>query len=246
MVVTGTSHNPASHHNRGTIVTTTYQCKGCERIFEGADPIQLAPGNTVYPKCPAVNEFDEQARAGVDYNDYGSWLAAQTAIDDFSRGHLVGLSVVTTAAASKPLGVWGAPNKAALVADTPEQAKARAAQAKVDAYNAARRREAEQIDTDARKLMQRMETAFASGGGGKSANFPKDLEYGTKDNGSQVSAPEAVILRAGALWGAQGARYNYRAPACKKLWHVRMANFEKLIVAGDASGGKHKFHVVPS
>ncbi|CAN5917323.1 hypothetical protein BH11PSE8_BH11PSE8_27450 [soil metagenome] len=232
-------------------MTTTYQCQGCQRVFEGMDPIQLAPGNTVYPKCPAVTEFDEQARAGVNYNDYGSWLKAQTAIDDFNSGHVVGLSVVIAAAAAaavpaKPLGVWGATNKAALVADTPEQAKARAAQGKIDAYNAARRREAEQLDTAARKLMQRMETAFASGGGGKSANFPNDLEYGTKDNGSQFSAPEAVVLRAGVLWGAQGGRYNYRAPAFKALWQVRMANFEKLIVTGDASQGKHNFHVVPT
>lgn len=239
-------------------MTTQYQCHGCGSKFSGINPVVFGEfAEPVYPTCPNGIQI---------FVGKGPWDPAAI-LSANARDHPVSLAVTktaTAAAASAPAGpipvpyptlgaapppaqpaagAWGQPR--VLVADTPQQALQRKRQAALDKIASNRRRAEEQANTDAQRLVNNMELAIGKKDGSVSSNFPKDLQYGTKDSGKLSRATADVIRRASVIWRAKGAGYAFRAPKFKIVWGLAMANFEKLRVAGDASGGKHNFHVVP-
>ena len=226
---------------------TMYQCKGCKLVFEGNAPVYLDGAlDVILPKCPSAQvdiqkEFDNP---DVTFADYGNFLKYRERVDQILVAHVVVMRVDEPAKPALPKlqGAWGA-KPLALKAETAEEARAREEQSKQDAILRKEQERQAKLAQEAQKLVNRMESEFATLCGNKSANFPKDLEYGTKASGKPVTASAEVILRASLLWASKGPDYSYRAPKFKKVWGVKMANFEKLIVSGNASEGKHNYHI---
>lgn len=232
-------------------MTTRYQCQGCKEIFEGFDPAPFGPGKVVYPPCPRGELLTDAV-----FRKGGSLEAMALATGQIEDDHPVALAVIdsavqgvkpalpaSTSSTPQPLaGQWG--TKLVITAMTPEQE----AEAKVErelAAKAAKRREAEDAaDTAARKLVQRIEADLKQGNYTTSSKFPSDREYGFKGSGAQYSASADIIHRASVMWLLKGTDYSYRPPSYKKDWQQDQANFEKLIVSGDKTQGKHNFHVV--
>lgn len=215
-------------------MTTSYQCKGCQTIFDGHDPIYFGSfPEPVYPNCPN------------NPPTLPLIIGRSEGANQTDREHPVGLSVVAVATPKPAMGAWGR-GAPIIKTETPEEADARKDREAIAALRNAREKRDGEIAIEARRLVQRMERAIATGGGNVSSNFPNDLQYGTKDNGKPTLASADVINRASEMWLQNGADYSFRAPRYKKVWDATMANFEKLIVSGDAAKGKHNFHVIPS
>lgn len=224
-------------------MTTRYQCKGCQEIFEGFDPTPFGEAAIIiYPLCPRADLLIQAVYAGSATLD-GKGLAA----DKIESEHEVGLAVVAVAEPVKAppkiaIGAWGKP--LAIKPETPEEAEAAKERSEREALRMAREKAEAEADATARKLVQRMEIAMVQKEGGVSAMFPLDLAYGTKSNGSQYAESADIITRASVYWLQKGADYGFRAAKLKPKWGQWQANFEKLIVSGDAAQGKHNFHVV--
>ena len=229
---------------------TKYQCKACKQVFEGHAPVYLnGATSVVYPDCPtalvAIKKIHGNILAMHDFDNYD---ASRKQVAQIEAAHVVGLQVTEPAKPAPTLpspalpGAWGS-KTLSLRPETPEEAKKREAERAVAAIQRKEQEKEAHLAHEAQKLVNRMEAEFARMCGNKSAKFPKDWEYGTTASGKPVKASAAVIKLASALWLAKGRNYSYRPPKFKQVWGVKMANFEKLIVAGDASQGKHNYHV---
>jgi hypothetical protein len=206
----------------------------------------------VYPPCPKGELLTE------DLFKTGKGLEVLAAeLEDIENAHIVGLAVVvvvhvqekvvtpkdTPVVIVKPsIGSWG--KKLELKTETAEETERREEQNRLDAIRRRREKEDADADSNARRLVQRIEAAIKQGNFTNSANFPKDREYGFKQGGGQTTANADVIDRASVIWLLKGANYAYRSPHYKKSWGQTMANFEKLMTSGVPDDGKHNFHVV--
>lgn len=215
-------------------MTTKYQCTGCQLVFSGADPLPMGDtGVIIFPQCPKA----EIACEGF-FKANLSLQSLQQELEAVENAHVVGLAIVATT----PVVVapkWG-PKTLVLKAETPEERAASEAAAKIAAIERARQKAIDEVDGDARRLVDRMQREMANNSGTVASAFPNDLQYGTKDSGNQMKQPLAVIVAASVRWLALGFRY--RAPAFKQVWGVYMANFEM----DRASGGQHNYHVIPT
>jgi len=221
---------------------TNYQCSGCELIFEDWDPMPMGDtGVVVLPTCPTAEALcDILFRQQHEGFPVLETLAQQQ--EQIEDEHIVRLYIAPKVVPVKPSGPWSKP--LTIKEDTPKEKEARELQAKVEAIQRKRRQENDELDRNARQLIQRIDREIQQGDGQKSSNFPNDLEYGTKVGGSPYKASVAVITRASTLWLARGQPdYTFRPLTFKALWGVRMANFEQSITPGNRNGGKHNFHV---
>jgi hypothetical protein len=222
-------------------MTTPYQCKGCMAVFNGTDPIYFGAFPVpVYPDCPN-NPTANSAIGNIDE------LTKNKLAHPVSLAILpVPVPVPVPVVEAKPVVAKPAWGNGALVLK-PETAEEKRLREVADALKreAKKREDDERVaQNEAAKLVNHMVLAFAQGGGGVSANFPMDKEYGAKDSGKQVTMSTDIIQRASVLWLLKGADYAFRPPAWKAQWKQHQANFEKLIETGNADRGKHNFHVV--
>jgi hypothetical protein len=228
-------------------MATTYLCLGCNKTFEGRDPIRIPnAGALILDRCPVAAGIADEVRSRAHYNTYENFLETQAVVDTAMAKHPVTLAVAEAKAAvpaPKLAGAWGS-SKLKVAPESPQEKARREQESAQAAILAARRKAAQELDAAARRLIGRIDADILQGRGGKSSRFPLDLEYGTKKNGNQVSGSLELITAASTLWLARGADYAYRAPAYKQLWDVHMANFERAIVSGDWGRGKHNFHVI--
>jgi hypothetical protein len=218
-------------------MATSYLCIGCNETFVGRDPIPLL-GRTILAVCPKMEALEDEIRSKAHYNDYENFLEIQSQVDAVHRKH-----PITLATTVKVAGAWGT-GKLKATTESAAERKKREEEAAQSATEAKRQQAAEALDFAARRLLQRIDRAIQQKAGGKSAQFPRDLEYGTRSKGDLETEKLEVITAASVLWRARGADYSYRAPAWKQVWSVEMANFEQAIVSGNWSEGKHNFHVV--
>lgn len=227
-------------------MTTSYQCAGCKLVFSGADPLPMGDtGVIIFPQCPKA----EIACEGF-FKANLSLQSLQQELEAVENAHVVGLAIVVTApvmavpVSSSPTPIapkWG-PKTLVLKAETPEERAASEAAAEIAKIERARQKAIDEVDGDARRLVDRMQREMAAGGGTVSSKFPYDLQYGTKDTGNPMKQSLDVIVAASGKWTALGAGYRYRAPAFKQVWGVYMANFEM----DKTGGGQHNYHVIPS
>lgn len=225
-------------------MATNYLCAGCNKTFEGRDPIRIPDqGIVVLASCPEAERIAADARSKATYNTYEDFLQTQKIVDAAQKAHPVKLAIaeLRVAPVAAPSGAWGA--KPRITQETPEEKRRREQAAALAAQQEKQRKAAEAIDTAARNLVHRIDRAIATGSGGKSARFALDLEYGTRKGGHDTQTLE-VITAASRIWLNRGADYRYRAPQFKQVWKLHMANFEKAIVSGNWSAGKHNYHVV--
>ncbi|SDZ79474.1 hypothetical protein [Rubrimonas cliftonensis] len=233
-------------------MATDYLCKRCNIVFTGFDPIRFGSSPQLsFPECPNGSMAQYLATGRLPEGE-GDILGL---MNRDALAHPVTLAVVeklpevtppqTVAVPPKPTGLTGAWGSGTLVIkeETPEERKARL----MEEAKAAQKRHVEKIEaekaTRVGKLLKRIEVMIKGGGGEKTANFPKDLEYGFKKGGNQLSEDSAIITLAGAEW-AKLAHRTFRDAAWKKNWEQYQANFEQDIVIGDRSQGKHNVHVV--
>lgn len=237
-------------------MATEYLCKGCNATFLGIDPVWFAStARPSYPECPngPMARYLSQIALPESERDIPEDILAL--LDDDGRTHPVCLAVTeklpdVAPPEPKPVapkqpalsGAW-AKGPLKLKEETPEERKARLA----EEARAAQKRQVEKIEAEkaraVAKLLKRIEAMIAGGGGRKSSKFPKDLEYGFKDSGSQLSEDSTIITLAGAEW-VKAPHRTFRDSSWKPDWKQYQANFEQEIVIGDRSQGKHNVHVV--
>lgn len=216
-------------------MTTTYHC-GCGKTFEGEDPVPIPGQAPSYPECPDSPEARYMRELLLPDEERDLPEDLMKLLDDSDREHPVKLSPV-----NKPIAPssWSAFKFKAPTEG--EKAELAEAQRRREAQSRQERNEAD-ANRDADQLLARIDAMIASGSFGKSANFPMDREYGTKKSGKPLSASKDTIARAAQKWSAR-AGCEYRPPKFKKVWNEYQANFEKPIVDGDPSQGKHNVHV---
>ena len=218
-------------------MTTRYQCKGCQLVFEGFDPVRFGDfPELVFPLCPNNQLTQLDPTLSLD--------AKAVALEELEQAHPVGLAVVVQpqVETKKPVpSAWGQPrvHKAATEEEKQTFERERAL------AELQRQRDKAEMDADseARRLVQKIQLAITNKQG-TPKGLTGDIEYGSKANGAQTQASANIIGRASVLWLALGADYSFRAPAWKKQWKQYQANFERLVVSGQPGKGKHNFHVV--